>query len=339
VRDNSSYYVLAYYPPDARPGRTHKIDVRVTRPGLTVRARKAYVTPKKVEAATTNSKSPMTPELREALDSPLPVSGLTMHVFAAPFTGAAPNASVLFGAELRGRDLKLEQNTKLLLSYLAIDANGKIKGGNTDSLTTNNMRPETKSRIEGTGLRLLNRMDLPPGKYQLRIAAHDSSGGNVGSVQYDLEVPDFIKAPFSISGLVMTSAAGSEILTARADELLKAVLPGPPVARRSFPQNDEIVLFAEVYDNAGNTPHKVDITATVTADEGKVMFKTDEVRDSSDLGGQRGGYGFTSKIPLKDLAPGSYVLKVDARSRVKDTPTASREVQFTVEPPRAGLAR
>jgi len=101
VRDNSSYYVLAYYPPDARPGRLHKIDVRVTRPGLTVRARKAYVTPKKVEAVTTNSKSPMTPELREALDSPLPVSGLTMHVFAAPFKGAAPNASVLFGAELR----------------------------------------------------------------------------------------------------------------------------------------------------------------------------------------------------------------------------------------------
>ena len=51
VDDNSSYYVLAYYPPDARPGRTHKIDVRVTRPGLTVRARKAYVAPKKVDGA------------------------------------------------------------------------------------------------------------------------------------------------------------------------------------------------------------------------------------------------------------------------------------------------
>src|SRR5262249_34464508 len=94
VEDNSTYYVLAYYPPDARPGRLHKIDVRVTRPGLTVSARKGYVTPKKAEEVkTTNSKSPSTPELREALDSPLPVSGLTIHVFAAPFKGAAPNAS------------------------------------------------------------------------------------------------------------------------------------------------------------------------------------------------------------------------------------------------------
>ena len=61
------------------------------------------------------------------------------------------------------------------------------------------------------------------------------------------------------------------------------MLPGPPVALRAFPQNDEIALFAEVYDNAGATPHKVDITTTVTTDEGKVLFKTDEVRDSTDL--------------------------------------------------------
>ena len=72
--------------------------------------------------------------MREALDSPLPVSGLTMHVFAAPFKGAAPNASVLFGVEMRGRDLQLTPDDKIQLSYLAIDATGKVRGGNTDSL-------------------------------------------------------------------------------------------------------------------------------------------------------------------------------------------------------------
>ena len=339
VEDNSSYYVLAYYPPDARPGRTHKIDVRVTRPGLTVRARKAYLTPKKIDPPKTAGNNPSTPELRDALDSPLPVSGLTMHVFAAPFKGAAPNASVLFGVELRGRDMKLEPNSKILLSYIAIDANGKVKGGNTDSLTLTNLKPESKARIEQTGLRMLNRLDLPPGKYQLRIAAHDPSGGNVGSVQYDLDVPDFAKAPFSISGLVLTSASGSAFPTAKADEQLKPMLPGPPIALRAFPQNDEIALFTEVYDNAGATPHKVDITTTVTTDEGKALFKTDEVRDSTDLGGKRGGYGYTTRIPLKDLALGSYVLKVEAHSRLGATPPVARELQFTVEAPRTATAR
>ena len=339
VEDNSSYYVLAYYPPDARPGRTHKIDVRVARPGLTVRARKAYLTPKKVDPPKTTGNNPSTPEIRDALDSPLPVSGLTMHVFAAPFKGVAPNASVLFGVELRGRDLKMDANSKILLSYIAIDANGKVKGGNTDSLTLNNLKPESKARIERTGLRMLNRMDLPPGKYQLRIAAHEPGGGNVGSVQYDLEVPDYAKVPFSMSGLVLTSASGSAVPTVKADEQLKPMMPGPPIALRAFPQNDEIALFTEVYDTAGATPHKVDIITTVTTDEGKVLFKTEEIRDSADLGGKRGGYGYTSRVPLKDLALGSYVLRVEAKSRVGQTPPVARELQFTVEAPRPAPAR
>jgi len=127
--------------------------------------------------------------------------------------------------------------------------------------------------------------------------------------------------------------------TVKADEQLKPVMPGPPIALRTFPQNDELSLFTEVYDNAGATPHKVDIITTVTTDEGKVLFKTEEMRDSSDLGGKRGGYGYTTRVPMKDLALGSYVLKVEARSRLKDAPTAARELQFTVEAPRLAPAR
>ena len=336
VQDNSSYYVLAYYPPDPRPGRDHKIEVRTTRPGVTIRARKGYMTPKKAAPEKVNTKDIRTPEVRGALDSPLPVSGLTMHVFAAPFKGTAPNASILLGVELRGRDLQLTQNDKIQLSYLAIDATGKVRGGNTDAVTMGNLRPETKTRIESTGLRLLNRFEIPPGRYQLRIAAHDSSGGNVGSVQYDLDVPDFAKTPFSISGVALTSVTASQLPTAHPDEQTRGVLPGPPAAARSFPQNDEVAVFAEVYDNSGNTPHKVDITTTVTTDEGKVMFKTEEQRDSADLGGKSGGYGYSTRIPMKDLAPGLYVLNVSAKSRLGNSPTVERQVRFSVTPPMTG---
>jgi len=257
----------------------------------------------------------------------------------SPFKGAAPNASVLFGVEMRGRDLKVEANSKILLSYIAIDATGKVRGGNTDSVTLTNLKPESKTRIEQTGLRMLNRLDLPPGKYQLRIAAHDSAGGNVGSVQYDLDVPDYAKVPFSMSGLVLTSASGSALPTVKADEQLKPMLPGPPIAMRAFPQNDEVALFTEVYDNGAATPHKVDITTTVTTDEGRVLFKTEETRDSTDLAGKRGGYGYTTRIPMKELAPGSYVLKVEAKSRLGATPPVTRELQFSVEAPRPAPAR
>jgi VWFA-related protein len=333
VRDNSTYYVLAYYPPDSKPGRVHRIEVRVSRPGVSIRARRGYVTPKKVDPPKTNAKDIRTAEVKDALDSPLPVSGLTMHVFAAPFKGAAPNASVLFGVEMRGKDLKLTPQDVIQLSYLAVDSTGKIKGGNTDTVSMANLKQATRERIEEGGLRVLNRLDLPPGRYQLRVAAHDSAGGSVGSVQYDLEVPDFNKSPFGISGLVMTSPMAAAMVTAKADDQLKQVLPAPPVAARAFPQNDEVALFAEVYDNDGNKPHKVDITTTITTDEGRVLFKNEEARDSADLGGKSGGYGFSTKIPLKDIAPGNYVLTVSAKSRLGSTPPAERQVRLVVAPP------
>jgi len=334
VLDNSSYYVLAYYPPttDKRDGRFHKIDVRVSRPGLTVRSRKGYAAPKKAPAARTTSAASNTPaEIRDALESPLPMSGITMHVFATPFKGPAPNASVLLGIELRGRDLQLVPNGKVDISYIAVDTNGKIKQGNTDSVTWTNLKPETKARIEQTGLRVLNRLELPPGRYQLRVAARDSAGGALGTVLSDLQIPDFYKTPLSISGLALTSMAGaSRILTTRPDEQLKAVLPASPVALRAFPENDELSVFAEVYETTGSTPHKVDITTTVTSDDAKVVFKTNEERSSADLQGKGGGYGYTARIPTRDLGPGTFVLKVEARSRLGQNPMASREVQFTV---------
>ena len=48
VRDNSSYYVLAYYPPSTkRDGKFHRISVRVPgRQGLTVRNRRGYAAPR-----------------------------------------------------------------------------------------------------------------------------------------------------------------------------------------------------------------------------------------------------------------------------------------------------
>jgi VWFA-related protein len=334
VRDNSSYYVLAYYPPNnKRDGKFHKIEVKVNRPGVRVRSRRGYALPKG------NPPKPavgggMTAELREAMNSPIPVSGLTMRVFAAPFKGAAPNASVLVGIELLGRDLSLATNNKVEISYLALDSKGKSWGLRTDSLTMN-LRPETRTRVEQTGFRVLNRMELPVGRYQVRVAARDTEKTTIGSVIYDLDVPDFYKEPFSISGLTMTSMSGSTMVTAKPDDQLKTVLPAPPIAQRTFPQNDEIALFAEIYDNSGKSPHKVDILTTVTTDDGTVLFKNEETRDSSELQGAKGGYGYTTRIPLTDVRPGTYVLKVEGRSRLGDSQAAGREVQFTVAAPLA----
>jgi VWFA-related protein len=343
VRDNSSYYVLAYDPPGGKVGSAHKIDVRVRRPGLTVRARQGYVTAKALNVADAGSSAKsmlsdprkvLTPDVLDALDSPIPVNGLVLSVFAAPFKGTAPDASVLVGVEMRGRDLRLDARNRLTMAFAAVDAGGKIRGGNTDAVLFANVSAETKDRVAQSGLRMLNRVDLAPGRYQLRVAAQDPARGTVGSVWYDLDVPDFTKSPLSMSGIAITSAAASGQPTVHPDEALRQVLPAPPVGARVFPQNDQIALFAEVYDNDASRPHKVDIAATVTSEGGLIVFKANETRDSSEIQGRRGGYGFATRIAMRDLSPGSYLLTVSAASRLGGAPAVQRQVPFSVTPPR-----
>jgi VWFA-related protein len=332
VRDNSSYYVLAYYPPsDKRDGKFHKIEVRVNRPGLVVRSRRGYMSPRGKAAPPTTRTGGMPQDLFDAINSPLQVSGLTMRVFAAPFKGTQPNASVLIGTELLGRDLSLETNSKVDISYLAVDTKSKVFGARTDSITLN-LRPDTKTRVEQSGVRILNRIELPAGRYQLRVAARDVAKTTVGSIVYDLEVPDFYKDKLGMSGLAITSLGGASMMTARPDDVMRQVLPAPPVAARAFAQNDELAVFTEVYDNSGNAPHKVDFVTSVLTDEGRVLYKNEEVRDSSELQGAKGGFGYTARVPLSEIAPGTYVLNVEARSRLGDSPTVNRQVQFTVVP-------
>ena len=105
------------------------------------------------------------------------------------------------------------------------------------------------------------------------------------------------------------------------------------MAARAFAQNDQLAFFTDVYDNDTSNVHTVDITATLTADEGRVVFKNAEERSTADLAGKKGGFGYGSPITLQDYPPGLYVLKVEARSRLGSNPTASREVQITITPP------
>ena len=64
-----------------------------------------------------------------------------------------------------------------------------------------------------------------------------------------------------MSGLALTSMASSVAPTARPKDPLRSCCPGRSRRYRDFAQNDEIALFAEVYEAGGGPPHKVEIIA------------------------------------------------------------------------------
>jgi hypothetical protein len=174
------------------------------------------------------------------------------------------------------------------------------------------------------------RLTLPPGRYQIRVAAKELNGGAVGTVTQTLDVPDFSKAQLQISGIAIASASASQTPTANPDPQLKDVLPNAPTAIRQFPPNDSLALFAEVYDNQTAARHRVAITSSVLADDGRVMLAASDERSSDELQWKKGGYGYTRELSLAQLPPGRYVLRVEARTLLANGGTASREVEFAI---------
>ena len=336
VDDNSSYYMLGYYSSnDRRDGRFRKIEVRLkNRPGLVVRARKGYVAPRgrapETKAATKDGPSP---ELKEVLESPLPLPGLPLAVTAAVFKGPAQKGSVVISTFVHGGALPFTDEKGMFkndLEIVGIATDDKGKSFSTDRNTVNlNMKPDTANRVKATGFRVIQSLDLDPGRYLLRVAVKEGNTRKAGVVTYDLEVPQFAKEPLTMSDIALTSALSGAAPTIRPKDPLEKLLPGPLTTYREFPSIDEIALFTEVYDNIKQS-HKTEIVATVKAEGGQTVFETREEHDSSELAGAAGGYGFQTRVPLGKLAPGLYVLRVEATARVGDRNTVSKETVFRV---------
>ena len=334
VADNSQYYLLGYYSTnEKRDGKFHKIEVKVARPGLTVRSRKGYVA---TRTSAPKDDGRTAPELRAALSSPLPMSALPMAITASVFKGPEGKGAVVLSTLIAARDLPLVEkngtfNNDLEVVLTVSDYGGKTYPGDRATLTLA-LKPESVPRLRAGGFRVLNEVDLPPGRYQLRAAAREANTRRAGSVLYDLEVPDFSKEKLGISGIALTSATSGLVPTARPKDPLAKMLPGPMTTFRDFAVGDELGLFVEIYDNTSRAAHKVEIEASLKSEGGQAVFQTREERDSSELAGGPGGYGFTARIPLRDVAPGLYVLRVQGTARIGDQPQVAREIIVRVLP-------
>jgi VWFA-related protein len=346
VRENSSYYVLGYYPPsNKRDGKFHKIEVKLKRPGLHVTARKGYAAPKgKGEVTTVDPSAGTSVALKDLLNSPLQQPGLTLSVVAAPFD--APKDNVAVTIEIVGRNLKFTPDKGLFtntveVSMLPLEARGKAQQGRRSEVKLN-LKPQTAQVMAATAVRLSPRLTLPPGRYQLRVAAKET-GGMTGSVFYDLTVPDFTKEKFNMSGVVLTAATAQVTPTAEHDLILKPTLPGPPTTRREFYPIDVLALYAEVYDKLQtDTPHTVDVTTRLVNETGKEVTRTADARKSSEFQPGKGGggfFGYSAQVPLADVPPGRYMLQVEAKARLKDAPVVRREMLITIVQPPPDLVR
>jgi VWFA-related protein len=343
VKDSSAYYLLGYHSPSPkRDGRPHKLEVKVSRPGLRVRARNGYTAPRGKPADTriTWARKDTPAALVDLLRAPMAQPGLPMMVQAAAFRGQPGHVSVMVATQVGPQAFRFTEKDgssqdTLELSVAAVDTTGRVFGADNKVLV--DAKPRTRQLIEAGGFRIVSWLDLVPGRYQVRVAGRAVNSGAAGSVYYDVEAPDFTKEPLALSGIAVTSLVARALPTAGDMGLLKDVLPGAPTTWRLFHPADTLSLVAEVYD--GEEPaHSVDVVTSVVAGDGTVAYSaTDERKVPARVGKEpRPAVLHTAQVPLSGIPPGTYTLRVKATSRMgSKPPSVERSLVIEVDRPQA----
>lgn len=330
VRENSSYYTIGFGSErDRLDGRFVGVQVRVKKPGLQVRARNGYVAPleREKERPVIDADARME-SVATAISNAVAVNDVPMRVAATAYRGKGKNASVALVIEFDVSRLDLVDRNDALtgnveVTYIATDDKGKVKPGLRRNATIT-LKKEAAAPTLRVGARAVSEIELPPGRYQLRVAV--GSTFRAGSVIYDLEVPDFSDHDLMLSGIALTSGSAPAVLTLTLKDPLGAHLPGPPIAVREFARQDILGMYVEVYEN-GNATTPATITAELRSADGAVTRPLNPQKALAAMHA-KGGRGVISTLALDALTPGAYVLRVEAHR--EGTVSVRREIPLRI---------
>jgi VWFA-related protein len=311
VAEGGSYYLIGY-PSPAPPndGKRHTITVRTRVPGVEIRARAGYDSPRS-EPTTANVK-PIDALTRAMLPAP----GLTMRVVAVPVPlSGDPGAAVVIGIDVAGA--AAARAGRIEFAAVAIDQGGKSRA----SLRfTTDFSGTTPSALARTG----SRLDLAPGRYDIRVAAVGADQ-SAGSVFTSVMVPDF-RSDLAVGGLSIGTELGSRISER---DRARGVLPLIPFAANEVAPGAAMAaqLPISVASKAASQP--LAIVATLTAPDGTTHPLDRKVGVGQDFATRGGG---VHKVVLPPtLPPGRHQLVLET---TLGRTTVVRELTLTVLPPR-----
>ena len=317
-RENSSYYLLGYQS-TREPGdrRIRRVDVQVRRPDATAHTRNAYFDPR------TRRRLELTPSLQlaNALSGVVGLSDLPLQVATAAFAGPdRKNALVAITVGIHHPvpgDVGARVQESLQLQATALTARGEAKATKGEVVTL-----ALRSGVgEDAHYEVLTALSLPPGRYQVRVAAQSSLLDRNGSVYTEVDVPDFNSNLTQLSGVIVSADPTWRLIPA---EGLERMLPVPATTARAYDATTAVTAFARIYNRARDP---IAIRATITDQEGAAVFGRETPFAAGEFSPQ-GVADFRMVVPVSSLRPGRYLLTLEAVGKQK---TAARQVRFSVQ--------
>jgi VWFA-related protein len=313
--ETSAYYVVGFAPsPSGLPGTFRSVKVSVRHPGAHVRTRSGYYVPDTTSEANATPADPLVAAVRDLL----PHTGVQLQLDPLPFPSATPGADISFV-------LRVTRDKVAVEHHAAVDVLGVVYDTHGDAVAS--QRHTAQPAGQADTFEETFTLHVPsPGAYQVRVAALDD--GRTGSVYGFADVPDFRRAPVSLSGVGINPGA------ARTEATAPVQTGGQPksatltlTVARAFTRTDRPTAVAYVCQSSAGALQVVKASGTIFDVTGhSVLRRTDTLQPASFAAG--GCASYQIGLPLDQLGPGEYVLTVDAS---RDANDASRSVRFRVD--------
>jgi hypothetical protein len=342
IKETSTYYLLAWKP-DAesqKQGRFRNLEVKlIGRPDLVVRVRKGYFdldppAPVIAKGSTQPAqKKPAAALLRESLAAPYPTRDLPILLSADYYDLPDKGPTVSTAIQMPGEFLVFDERpdgkvqAAVDLSAIYLDEKGVAKTSFMERIVTTAPSLE-QAKAYRNDITFTYPAHLPPGLYQVRVAARDDKSGKIGTAHAWVEIPDLSNKKLAMSNLLLgerTQAVMTNVSNSGGSN------PVALSASHRFSRESTLRFLIFAY-NALPSPadQKPDVVVQVQVvrDDQPVVttalrqISTDGVLDLTRL-------PYAAEIPLTELLPGRYQLHVTIIDRTSKQST-SRQTHFDV---------
>jgi VWFA-related protein len=336
--ETSNYYLLAWRPQkdEEKTPKFRQVKISVIgRPELSVRAPRGYVEGPPPATETSVVATPEKPvenqkvktpdaEISTALSDYYP-SGALPTMLSLTFLNTPSNATVLTSSiQIASRGLNFgtdgKQPATITLAGVILNDKGKIASSFKNQL---NVSPVNTAESDASGVIYNQHTPLPPGIYQVRVAARDEKSGHVGSAMQFVVIPDLATRQLTTSSVLL----GGQLL-----ENARSKDAGPQIqlsVDHRFARRSRLGYWIFVYNakrDAAGAPNLIAQTQVVR--DGQVMLSSPQ-RKLTQGGADPERIPFGDDFALQTLAPGSYDLRVTITDSIAGT-SVTQMIDFVV---------
>lgn len=322
-KEFSVHYLIGYQPTNLKAdGRVRRLQISVARRDVIVEpSERSYLTPTERDLTIAANALANTPQTKRALAGLIPVSDepLQLALAALPAGGASRDAVAQVGAVLGlqapiAMGAPVGQPQAINVESRVFDAEGRkeVALARKHVSVPSSTEPRTFDLVLGS-------FALKPGRYNIRVSAHNITTDRVGSVYTDLTVPDFANAPLSVSVPMVDIGhlASREF----------AELPFTPTTRREFEKQEEIAVVVRLFSATRRPSPSPSVSWEIRDAQDRVVFTSKTLSEWS-AGSITSSSNARLVLPMDKLVEGEHLMIIRVTSG-SQTPV-QRYVRFAI---------